>query len=213
MFTGLVEEVGKIRGITRDHQFGKFEITAKLILEDIKIGDSIAVNGTCLTAVAFSASSFIAEAMRETLEKTALGFLQTGSSVNLERALLPTTRLGGHFVSGHVDGMGTLVSKTDDGPAKMLKFTASSEILRQMISKGSIAIDGVSLTLIEVASQYFTVGIIPHTQSASTLTQIPLGTKVNLETDLLGKYCQKFVSEGLGRGRSDTLEKLVEFGF
>lgn len=213
MFTGLVEEVGKIRSVSRDHQFGRFEITAKRILEDIQIGDSIAVNGTCLTAVEFSGSSFMAEAMRETLEKTALGFLKTGSFVNLERALLPTTRLGGHFVSGHIDGMGTLERKTDDGPAKILKFTTSNEILRQMIPKGSIAIDGVSLTLIEVTVQYFTVGIIPHTQSASTLMQLPLGAKVNLETDLLGKYCQKFLSEGFASGKSNTLEKLVEFGF
>lgn len=212
MFTGLIEEIGKIKEIQRSSQYGRFVIEAKKIIEDIKSGDSIAVNGVCLTAVDFTKSGFTAEAMTETLTRTSLGSLQVGASVNLERALLPTTRLGGHFVSGHVDGSGVLKKITPDGPAKIIHFSAPPELLMQMISKGSIAIDGISLTIIDVDSAGFSVGIIPHTQSASTLAQLTVGTKVNLETDVLAKYCQKMIGQNKGNGQ-DTLKQLAEWGF
>ena len=212
MFTGLVEEIGKVKEIQRTSQYGRFIIDAKLILKDIKIGDSIAVNGTCLTAVEFNHSNFTAEAMSETLNLTTLGLLKTGALVNLERALLPTTRLGGHFVSGHIDGMGTIEKVSPDGPAKRLRFSTSRALLDQMIPKGSIAIDGISLTLIEVDSTGFSVGIIPHTQNASTITKLSVGTKVNLETDILAKYCQKMLRNDKEE-QPDALKKWAEWGF
>lgn len=212
MFTGLIEEVGKVENIQRTSNFGRIIIRAKIIIDDIKIGDSIAVNGTCLTAVEFTSSTFTAEAMRETLEKTNLGNLKIGSSVNLERALLPTTRLGGHFVSGHVDGQGVLSNSYSDGPAKILEFNASSSLLRQMVPKGSIAIDGISLTIIDVTSTGFSVGIIPHTQDATTLSRLPIGSKVNLETDVLAKYCQKMIAEKTSE-KENMIENLEKLGF
>lgn len=212
MFTGLIEEVGKVENIQRTSNFGRIVIRAKNILDDIKIGDSIAVNGTCLTAVEFTSSTFTAEAMRETLEKTNLGNLKIGSVVNLERALLPTTRLGGHFVSGHVDGQGVLSNSYSDGPAKILEFNAPPSLLKQMVPKGSIAIDGISLTLIDVTSSGFSVGIIPHTQDATTLTHLPVGSKVNLETDVLAKYCQKMIMEKSSK-KENMMESLEKLGF
>lgn len=212
MFTGLIEEVGKVQNIQRTSNFGRIIIQAKSIIDDIKIGDSIAVNGTCLTVVEFTSSTFAAEAMRETLEKTNLGNLKIGSSVNLERALLPTTRLGGHFVSGHVDGQGVLSNSYADGPAKILEFNTSSSLLRQMVPKGSIAIDGISLTIIDVTSTGFSVGIIPHTQDATTLSRLPIGSKVNLETDVLAKYCQKMIVEKIS-GKENMIENLEKLGF
>ena len=135
-------------------------------------------------------------------------------SVNLERALLPTTRLGGHFVSGHVDGLGKLEKISSEGPAKILYFSVSNEMTRFMVPKGSITIDGVSLTLIEVGSQHFTVGIIPHTQGASTLAGFKIGDQVNIETDMLGKYCSKLLSFGKEDKKKDSLlDQLTEMGF
>lgn len=212
MFTGLIEEVGKVENIQRTSNFGRIVIRAKTILDDIKIGDSIAVNGTCLTAVEFTSTTFTAEAMRETLEKTNLGNLKIGSVVNLERALLPTTRLGGHFVSGHVDGQGILSTSYSDGPAKILEFNAPPSLLKQMVPKGSIAIDGISLTLIDVTPSGFSVGIIPHTQDATTLTHLTIGNKVNLETDVLAKYCQKMIIEKSSK-KENMIENLEKLGF
>ena len=214
MFTGLVEEVGKIQSIKRSSVFGEITIQANVVLEGIKLGDSIAVNGICLTTIRFDNKQFTVQVMKETLEKTSLAFLNTGMSVNLERALLPTTRLGGHFVSGHVDGLGKLEKISSEGPAKILYFSVSNEMTRFMVPKGSITIDGVSLTLIEVGSQHFTVGIIPHTQGASTLAGFKIGDQVNIETDMLGKYCSKLLSFGKEDKKKDSLlDQLTEMGF
>ena len=214
MFTGLVEEVGKIQSIKRSSVFGEITIQANVVLEGIKLGDSIAVNGICLTTIRFDNKQFTVQVMKETLEKTSLAFLNTGMLVNLERALLPTTRLGGHFVSGHVDGLGKLEKISSEGPAKILYFSVSNEMTRFMVPKGSITIDGVSLTLIEVGSQYFTVGIIPHTQGASTLAGFKIGDQVNIETDMLGKYCSKLLSFGKEDKKKDSLlDQLTEMGF
>ena len=214
MFTGLVEEVGKIKSIKRSSVFGEITIQANVVLEGIKLGDSIAVNGICLTTIRFDNKQFTVQVMKETLEKTSLAFLNTGMLVNLERALLPTTRLGGHFVSGHVDGLGKLEKISSEGPAKILYFSVSNEMTRFMVPKGSITIDGVSLTLIEVGSQHFTVGIIPHTQGASTLAGFKIGDQVNIETDMLGKYCSKLLSFGKEDKKKDSLlEQLTEMGF
>ena len=214
MFTGLVEEVGKIKSIKRSSVFGEITIQANVVLEGIKLGDSIAVNGICLTTIRFDNKQFTVQVMKETLEKTSLAFLNTGMLVNLERALLPTTRLGGHFVSGHVDGLGKLEKISSEGPAKILYFSVSNEMTRFMVPKGSITIDGVSLTLIEVGSQHFTVGIIPHTQGASTLAGFKIGDQVNIETDMLGKYCSKLLSFGKEDKKKDSLlDQLTEMGF
>ena len=214
MFTGLVEEVGKIQSIKRSSVFGEITIQANVVLEGIKLGDSIAVNGICLTTIRFDNKQFTVQVMKETLEKTSLAFLNTGMLVNLERALLPTTRLGGHFVSGHVDGLGKLEKISSEGPAKILYFSVSNEMTRFMVPKGSITIDGVSLTLIEVGSQHFTVGIIPHTQGASTLAGFKIGDQVNIETDMLGKYCSKLLSFGKEDKKKDSLlDLLTEMGF
>jgi riboflavin synthase len=214
MFTGLVEEVGKIQSIKRSSVFGEITIQANVVLEGIKLGDSIAVNGICLTTIRFDNKQFTVQVMKETLEKTSLAFLNTGMLVNLERALLPTTRLGGHFVSGHVDGLGKLEKISSEGPAKILYFSVSNEMTRFMVPKGSITIDGVSLTLIEVGSQHFTVGIIPHTQGASTLAGFKIGDQVNIETDMLGKYCSKLLSFGKEDKKKDSLlDQLTEMGF
>ena len=212
MFTGLVEEIGKVKNIQRSANFGRIEIEASIVLVESKIGDSIAVNGVCLTAVEFSKHSFVAEAMKETLDKTSLGFLKSQDSANLERALLPTTRLGGHFVSGHIDGLGRVEEIRFEGPAKIFKFSASTLLLNQMVSKGSIAIDGVSLTLIDVGTSHFSVGIIPHTQSASTLSGLSIGMQVNLETDILAKYCQKMLGNTGEKGIA-SLGDLAKLGF
>lgn len=214
MFTGLVEEVGKIQSIKKSSVFGEITIQANVVLEGIKLGDSIAVNGICLTTIRFDNKQFTVQVMKETLEKTSLAFLNAGMSVNLERALLPTTRLGGHFVSGHVDGLGKLEKISSEGPAKILYFSVSNEMTRFMVPKGSITIDGVSLTLIEVGSQHFTVGIIPHTQGASTLAGFKIGDQVNIETDMLGKYCSKLLSFGKEDKKKDSLlDQLTEMGF
>ncbi len=214
MFTGLVEEVGEIQSIKRSSVFGEITIQANVVLEGIKLGDSIAVNGICLTTIRFDNKQFTVQVMKETLEKTSLAFLNAGMSVNLERALLPTTRLGGHFVSGHVDGLGKLEKISSEGPAKILYFSVSNEMTRFMVPKGSITIDGVSLTLIEVGSQHFTVGIIPHTQGASTLAGFKIGDQVNIETDMLGKYCSKLLSFGKEDKKKDSLlDQLTEMGF
>ena len=214
MFTGLVEEVGKIQSIKKSSIFGEITIQANVVLEGIKLGDSIAVNGICLTTIRFDNKQFTVQVMKETLEKTSLAFLNAGMSVNLERALLPTTRLGGHFVSGHVDGLGKLEKISSEGPAKILYFSVSNEMTRFMVPKGSITIDGVSLTLIEVGSQHFTVGIIPHTQGASTLAGFKIGDQVNIETDMLGKYCSKLLSFGKEDKKKDSLlDQLTEMGF
>ena len=214
MFTGLVEEVGKIQSIKKSSIFGEITIQANVVLEGIKLGDSIAVNGIFLTTIRFDNKQFTVQVMKETLEKTSLAFLNTGMPVNLERALLPTTRLGGHFVSGHVDGLGKLEKITSEGPAKILYFSVPNEMTRFMVPKGSITIDGVSLTLIDVGSQHFTVGIIPHTQGASTLASFKSGDQVNIETDILGKYCSKLLNFGKEDKKKDSLlAQLTEMGF
>ena len=212
MFTGLIEEIGTLKKITSSSQFGRFQIQAKKVLEGVQLGDSIAVNGGCLTVVDFDRNSFSVETMAETLKLTKIGLLKLGDSVHLERALLPTTRLGGHFVSGHIDGLGTLEGIKPDGPAKILRFSAPEGLLDQMVPKGSIAIDGVSLTLIDVDAIGFTVGLIPHTQDHVLLTQLSSGDKVNLETDMLAKYCQKMLFKNSTK-KEMFLSDLASYGF
>jgi len=193
MFTGLIEELGTVKG-TRSQAGGmRLSIAGKTILDGMKAGDSIAVNGACLTVVELSHSLFGADVSKETLTKTTLGRLRVGDRVNLERAMRPTDRLGGHLVAGHVDAVGVIRTIERTGEVSLFTFEAPPEVLRYLIYKGSIAIDGISLTVNEIQGERFSVTIIPHTAHQTTLGIKKAGDPVNLEADLIGKYVEKFV--------------------
>ena len=194
MFTGIIEEMGRLQGRQGFPGGGaELVIAAGKILDDLKIGDSVAVNGVCLTAVQLGRGTFTVQVMPETLRKTNLARLEPGQGVNLERALALGDRLGGHLVSGHVDGTGTLVRRAKEGNAELLYFRAPPEILRYIIAKGSIAVDGVSLTVAALQEDGFSVSLIPHTAAVTTLGYKKPGDAVNLETDLIGSYTGKLL--------------------
>ena len=194
MFTGIVEELGTVRSIERQSGVARFTFAATDVLGDARVGDSIAVNGCCLTLVDQGADWWTAEAVDETLRRTCLGGLVVGDRVNLERPVRLMDRLGGHLVQGHVDGVGTLAKRTpvDDG-STVVRFEAAPSLLRYMVEKGSIAVDGVSLTLAGVDDGGFSVALIPHTQAVTTLGIKDLGAPVNLEVDLVAKYVERLV--------------------
>lgn len=193
MFTGLIEELGTVKGIRSQAGGMRLSITGKTVLDGMKAGDSIAVNGACLTVVEMSHSLFGADVSKETLTKTTLGRLRVGDRVNLERAMRPTDRLGGHLVAGHVDAVGVIRTIERTGEASLFTFEAPPEVLRYLIYKGSIAIDGISLTVNEVQGERFTVTLIPHTARQTTLGFKKAGDPVNLEADMIGKYVEKFL--------------------
>lgn len=193
MFTGLVEEIGTIQSITKSTKSARITIKASKVLEDIKIGDSIATNGVCLTATEFNSSSFTIDVMAETMRRSNLNGLQPGDQVNLERALQLGDRLGGHIVSGHIDGVGRISSFEKEDNAVWITIDASPEILKYIVQKGSIAIDGVSLTVAYVDERVFKVSIIPHTKDVTTLLRKRAGHAVNLECDIVGKYIEKLM--------------------
>ncbi len=214
MFTGLIEEIGFIDKITSQNNSGQLVIHAKEIQEGTKLGDSIAVNGVCLTVTNVSKTSFTADVMPETLKRSNLGKLQKGSPVHLERAMAANGRFGGHMVSGHIDGTGVISRKKQEGNAIRLFITTDTPLLRQMIEKGSIAIDGVSLTVISVEQSQFSVGIIPHTSSQTILLDKKIGDSVNLETDVIAKYIQRFFENSNQQQEKPlTLAFLKENGF
>lgn len=212
MFTGIIEEIGKIKSIRRGNDSVVLEIEASHILEDVKIGDSIATNGVCLTATSFKGGAFFADAMPETMHRTTLGSLRPGDRVNLERALCLNGRLGGHLVAGHVDGVGEIVRKDKNENAIWITISAPPAILKYIIEKGSVAIDGVSLTVAYVDESAFKVSIIPHTQGETTLVDKYPGDKVNLENDMIAKYVEKLMSGGKSGGGM-SLEFLQANGF
>ena len=193
MFTGIIEEVGSLEEMRRGSSSVVLSIRAQKVLEGTRIGDSIAVNGICLTVTALHPGRFDACAMHETLNRTSLSGLHRGSRVNLERALALGGRLGGHIVAGHVDGTGRLLKMQRDGPAVLLQFQAAEALLRYIVEKGSVAIDGVSLTVAGVSRGAFTVSVIPHTLSQTTLVERRPGDAVNLDTDVIGKYVERFL--------------------
>ncbi len=193
MFTGIIEEIGKIKSVRRGSQSVVLEIEAQKILEDTRIGDSIATNGVCLTVVSKETASFAADVMPETMNRTNLGSLRPGDRVNLERALCLNSRLGGHLVAGHVDGTGEIIDKWADDNAVWLTVEAEPDILRYIVEKGSVAIDGVSLTVAYVDERVFKVSIIPHTQEETTLVKKRQGERVNLENDMIVKYVEKLM--------------------
>ena len=218
MFTGIIEAVGQVRSITPKGGDVRVEVaTGKLDLSDVKLGDSIAVNGICLTAVALPGDGFAADVSRETLERTGFVNLKQGSRVNLEKALTPTTRLGGHLVSGHVDGVGEVLSREDNARAIQFKLRAPNELARYIAMKGSITVDGVSLTVNAVDGATFELTIVPHTLQETIMDEYRAGSLVNLEIDLIARYLERLLqgdkaAEPTG---SSTLSQafLAEHGF
>ncbi len=191
MFTGLVEICAEVVEVRSEPPGVRLIIAAPAIAAEAKLGDSICVSGCCLTVVDRECGQLVFEAGPETLKRTTLGSLRAGSRVNLERSLAVGDRLGGHFVTGHIDAQGELVERTNNGPWSTLWFRVPVELTRQMISKGSVTVDGASLTLVNVESDRFSVALIPHTLAVTTLGVLKLGDRVNIETDLLAKYVQK----------------------
>jgi len=192
MFTGLVQGLGRIARADYSPDGGRLTIDAPLSAE-LREGDSVAVNGVCLTATGISDGSFTTEAMNETLARTSLGDVDVGSEVNLELPLRATDRLGGHVVQGHVDGIGTVAGIDEDGFARRVRIDAAPELLRYVVQKGSIAIDGVSLTVAEIDDSSLTVSLIPETLARTTLGRTALGARVNLEVDVFAKYVEKLM--------------------
>jgi riboflavin synthase len=217
MFTGIIEEKGEIISISSGVKSAKLTIRGKKVTEGSQIGDSIAVNGVCLTATTINGDVFTADVMAESMRRTALGSLKAGSKVNLERAMAAGGRFGGHIVSGHIDGTGTIRSMEREENAVWVCIEADAQILRLIIEKGSIAIDGISLTVAYVDDECFKVSIIPHTKSETTLLDKKKGDKVNLENDVIGKYVEKLLRYGDTRTEEKntdiTMGFLVENGF
>ena len=206
MFTGLIEEQGRVLTPPRN---GKLSLAASKVTEGLALGDSIAVNGVCLTVSAFSGQRFTADVMPETLHRSNLGELRTGSLVNLERALPATGRFGGHFVSGHIDGVGSLLSVRPVGNALIFSIRAAPELLRGIVEKGSVAIDGISLTVVEVTETLFSVSVIPHTAAVTTLAGKRPGDRLNLETDMIGKYVLRALSLSQSSNNTSVNESLL----
>lgn len=193
MFTGIIEETGTVTAIRKGAHSAVLTIQARKILTDIRLGDSIAVNGVCLTVTAYNQSGFSADVMHETLQRTALGQLHSGAEVNLERAMAANGRFGGHIVSGHIDGTGVIQNIRQDDNAIWYTISAAPSVLRYIVEKGSVAIDGISLTVAAVTEDSFSVSIIPHTAAQTTLSAQAKGNIVNLETDCIGKYVEKLL--------------------
>lgn len=210
MFTGIIEEIGKVKNIRRGSRSIVMEVEASKVLEDTKVGDSIATNGVCLTVTAMGDSGFSADVMPETMERSNLGGLRPGDRVNLERALCLNSRLGGHMVAGHIDGTGRITAKVKDENAVWFTISASPGILRYVVEKGSVAIDGVSLTVAYVDEAVFRVSVIPHTQEETTLTAKNTGDVVNLENDMIVKYVEKLMKR---EDKGLSLEFLQANGF
>lgn len=213
MFTGIIEEIGKIKSIERHFNSIKLTVAAKKIMSDMHIGDSISTNGICLTVTTFNESSFTVDVMPETMMMTNFKNLKVNDAVNLERALAANGRLGGHIVSGHIDGIGTIIRKYNDDKAIRMSFSTSPSILELIVKKGSIAIDGISLTVTDVDSTSFSVSIIEHTQGETTLTSKKIGDTVNLENDVIGKYVQKMFAGTRNNANSDTNNKGISLDF
>ena len=219
MFTGIVEEVGRVSSIKNSTNSAILTIEAEKVLEESKIGDSISVNGVCLTVTDISSKSFSADIMHESLKRSSLGELKKGSRVNLERALKLSTRLGGHIVSGHIDGVGKIKSIKKDDNAVWYCIEANEKILKYIIEKGSVAIDGISLTVAEENDKDFSVSVIPHTRAASNLSEKKIGSRVNIENDCIAKYVEKLlyldgdISKEKSKESNIDMEFLIENGF
>lgn len=226
MFTGIIEAIGTVRAFTRKPGGASAHIRAATLVEGLRVGDSIAVDGACLTVTALQGDGFTCDLSTETLERTTLGALRTGSRVNLERPLRLGDRLGGHLVSGHVDGVGEVTGRTSQGEGEFWRFRFPQDLAPLLVMKGSIAVDGISLTIAELSRDTFGVALIPHTLRHTTLVDKHTGDPINLETDLLGKHVARLLNlraggpSGPEAGRSDmgverrlSLAFLEEHGF
>ena len=218
MFTGIIEEIGHILAIEKGSDFSRLTIQASKVLSDVNLGDSIAVNGVCLTVTSHCAGFFTADVMHETLNRSSLAALRPQDPVNLERAMMAGGRFGGHIVSGHIDGTGRITSIRQDGIAYWYTIAASPSILRYIIEKGSVAIDGISLTVADVTAGNFQVSIIPHTAQETILSRKSAGDMVNIENDCIGKYVEKLLSmkennSSLMDDPPITKEYLQKYGF
>lgn len=212
MFTGLVEEVGQVEAITPQGDGRRLVIAGRKVSEGLRIGDSVAINGVCLTATFTAPGRFAVAAVAESLQRTTLGRLTAGTSVNLERAMLPTTRFGGHIVQGHVDGVGEVTSLQQRDPGFWLELRLPGPLLPLMVEKGSIAVDGVSLTIAALTGERIAIALIPHSAQQTTLAACRPGDRVNIECDIIGKYVQRLLEYRQG---STTLSdaKLEEWGY
>ena len=213
MFTGIVEEKGKVIALEKSGDSCVLKIAANVVTEGLAIGDSVAVNGVCLTAVSVSESHFCADVMNQTLKMSSLGALKPQSSVNLERAMAANGRFGGHIVSGHIDGVGKITAIRRDANAVWYTISASSELMRYIVAKGSVALDGISLTVAELDSGSFSVSLIPHTAKSTVLGEKRVGDTVNIENDVIAKYVEKLLSPQQPQKSGITMEFLLENGF
>jgi riboflavin synthase len=216
MFTGIIEELGRVRSVERRGEGARIVIEARVVTEDSRDGDSIAVNGICLTALDVQRDSFAADGSRETLDRSTLGCLRPGSPVNLERAVTPSTRLGGHIVQGHVDARGKFLSASDHGGSWTVRIAYPGEIAHYLVFKGSIAVEGISLTIAALTDEYFELAIIPKTWEVTNLRYLEPNDEVNLEADIIAKYVERILSfAGIGNKASDlrTMEKLAALGY
>ena len=194
MFTGIIEELGSVRSIEERGENARIIITARIVTEGTNHGDSISVNGVCLTALDIQPDSFAADVSRETLSRSTLGRLQPGAPVNLERAVTPATRLGGHIVQGHVDARGQFAGVEDHGESWTLRIKYPPEIARYLVFKGSVAVEGISLTIASLTDEYFEIAIIPKTWEVTNLSHLKPGDDVNLEVDVIGKYVERLLA-------------------
>jgi len=214
MFTGIIEELGKIALLEKHADGAKIRIAASVVTKDTNEGDSIAVNGVCLTALDVKTDGFTADVSQETLDKSTLGKLKSGAKVNLERAVTPLTRLGGHIVQGHVDSRGKFVSAVQSGDFWTVRVSFPKEIGQYLVYKGSISVEGISLTIAELAENYFEIAVIPKTWELTNLSSLKAGDEVNLEADVIAKYVERILLYGR-REQSEniTMEKLSKLGF
>ena len=208
MFTGLVEEVGRVASLQAGDMF-RLSVSASRVLEGTRIGDSVSVNGVCLTVNEVDGGTLVFQAMPETLRRTSLGDLVEGSPVNLERAMSLNRRFGGHIVQGHVDGVGEVLDVRPEGDAGIWEFGAPEEVLRYTVEKGSVCVDGISLTVVSVRENSFTVSILPQTLAHTNLEELEAGDRVNLEADVIGKYVERLLEPRLV-GKVQNPERSVE---
>ena len=214
MFTGLISELGEVSALNNTGSSYNLKIKANEILKELKIGDSVAVNGVCLTVIAFDSNTFTVQVMPETTKNTIINLYKSGTKVNLERTLRLSDRLDGHIVSGHVDAVGQIAYKNKDEIAWRIGIKIPSKVSRQIIHKGSVAVDGISLTVTNINDNEVEVSIIPHTLKNTTLGHKSIGDYVNIETDVIGKYVERFLSQPTSSNKSSlTISKLAENGF
>ena len=215
MFTGIVEEIGKIQNVKKNIKSSVLTIEGNKIFEDIHIGDSISVNGVCLTVTTFSNNAFTADVMNETISRSSLGQLRNGSYVNLERAMPANGRFGGHIISGHIDGVGKIIKIEKDDNAIWYTISVERNLMKYIVEKGSIAVDGISLTIEKVTVNDFSISIIPHTSQETILSHRSVGDIVNIENDVIGKYVEKLIT--FERNKKDksniTMDFLINNGF